>query len=118
MATGTPSRGEVYFALLDPTRGSEQAGSRPVIIISRDAINQNSSVVVCIPCTNAANCARIYPSQLLLQKGAGGLALDSVALCEQIRAITKDRLGRLLGQLDAQSLRALEDRLKIALDLG
>jgi mRNA interferase MazF len=104
--------------LLDPAKGSEQAGSRPVIIISRDAINQNSSVVVCIPCTNAANCSRIYPSQLLLRKGTGGLALDSVAMCEQVRAITKDRLGKHVGKLDPHSLTDLEDRLRIALDLS
>lgn len=89
-----------------------------MIIVSRNAINENSSVVVCVPCTNAANCSRIYPSQLLLRKGTGGLAQDSVAMCEQIRAITKTRLSRHLGKLDVQSLRALEERLKITLDLS
>jgi len=104
--------------LLDPTRGSEQAGSRPVIVVSRDAINHNSSVIVCVPCTDAGNCKRIYPSQLLLRKGAGGLALDSVAMCEQVRAITTDRLGKHLGQLDQQLLNALDERLRVALDLS
>jgi mRNA interferase MazF len=108
----------MFFALLDPAKGSEQAGSRPVIIISRDAINQNSSVVICVPCTNARNCSRIYPSQLLLRKGIGGLTVDSVAMCEQVRAITKDRLGRHLGKLDPHSLRALEERIRIALDFS
>jgi len=86
--------------------------------VSRDAINQNSSVVVCVPCTDAANCRKIYPSQLLLRKGTGGLALDSVAMCEQVRAITTDRLGKHAGKLDQQSLGALDDRLRIALDLS
>jgi mRNA interferase MazF len=86
--------------------------------VSRDAINQNSSVVVCVPCTDAANCRKIYPSQLLLRKGTGGLALDSVAMCEQVRAITTDRLGKHAGKLDQQSLEALDDRLRIALDLS
>lgn len=113
----TPSRGDIFFAALDPTRGSEQAGSRPVVIVSRDAINDNSSVIVCVPCTNAANCSKVYPSQLLLRKGTGGLGMDSVAMCEQIRAIAKDRLGKRIGKLDAQSVNALEQRLKIALDL-
>jgi mRNA interferase MazF len=102
---------------LDPTRGSEQAGFRPVIVVSRDAINQNSTVVICVPCTDAANCARIYPSQLPLKKGVGGLALNSVAMCEQIRAITADRLSKYLGKLDQPVLRALDERLRIALDL-
>jgi mRNA interferase MazF len=102
---------------LDPTRGSEQAGFRPVIVVSRDAINQNSTVVICVPCTDAANCARIYPSQLLLKKGVGGLALNSVAMCEQMRTITADRLSKCLGKLDLSALRALDERLRIALDL-
>jgi mRNA-degrading endonuclease toxin of MazEF toxin-antitoxin module len=89
-----------------------------VIIVSRDAINHNSSVVVCVPCTDAANCKKIYPSQMLLRKGTGGVALDSVAMCEQVTAITTDRLGKHLGKLDPQAMRALEERLRIALDLG
>jgi mRNA interferase MazF len=107
----------VFFALLDPTRGSEQAGTRPVIIVSRDAINRNSSVVVCVPVTDLANCSKIYPSQMLLKKGTGGLKLDSVAMGEQIRAITTNRLRERLGSLDRHSITELGKRLKITLDL-
>ncbi len=105
------------MAQLDPTRGSEQAGVRPVIVVSRDAINRNSSVVICVPCTDAANCRRIYPSQVLLPKGVAGLPLGSVAMCEQVRAITVARLKTQIGRLDRHSLNAVEDRLRIALDL-
>lgn len=107
----------MFYALLDPTKGSEQAGTRPVIIVSRDAINQNSSVVVCVPVTDLTNCSKIYPSQILLKKGVGGLKMDSVAMGEQVRAITTDRLGDRIGTLDRQSLSELGKRLKIALDL-
>jgi len=112
-----PSRGDVFLAALDPTRGSEQAGTRPVIIVSRDAINQNSSVVICIPCTDAANCRRIYPSQALFRKGTAGLPLDSVAMCEQVRAIAIARLKTRIGKLDRRSQGIIDDKLKIALDL-
>ncbi len=88
-----------------------------MIIVSRDAINHNSSVVVCVPCTDLANCSKVYPSQILLKKGVAGLPLDSVAMCEQIRAITVDRLSKLIGRLDQQSLKSVEGRIKIALDL-
>jgi mRNA interferase MazF len=107
----------VFYALLDPTQGSEQAGARPVIIISRDAINHNSSVVICVPVTDLANCNKIYPSQILLKAGTGGLKVDSVAMGEQIRAITVDRLKDRIGTLDRGSLHELGKRLKIALDL-
>ncbi len=90
---------------------------RPVIVVSRDAINRNSSVVICIPCTNAVHVNKIYPSQLLLKKGMGGLRTESVAMCEQIRALSSARLGSYLGRLDSQTMRALDDTLRIALDL-
>jgi len=90
---------------------------RPVIIVSRDAINQNSSVVVCVPVTDLANCSKIYPSQILLKKGTGGLKTDSVAMGEQTRAITTNRLRERLGSLDRQTLAELGKRLKITLDL-
>ena len=59
----------------------------------------------------------MYQAFLLLKKGMAGLHLDSVAMCEQIRAITIDRLQTQIGRLDSQSLRTLGDRIKIALDL-
>lgn len=85
--------------------------------MSRDAINQNSSVVICIPCTDAANCRHIYPSQAILRKGTAGLPLDSVAMCEQVRAITVSRLKTRIGKLDRRALDIIDDKLKIALDL-
>jgi len=88
-----------------------------VIIVSRDAINHNSSVVVCVPCTKLENCNKIYPSQMLLKKGNGGLSEDSVAMCEQIRAITINRLRTLIGRLDREIMKGLEERIRIALDL-
>jgi mRNA interferase MazF len=57
-----PVRGDVFNARLDPTEGSEQAGTRPVVVIRRDAINANSPVVVVVPVTDAANVKRLYPS--------------------------------------------------------
>src|SRR5256885_468882 len=82
----------------------EQSGKRPVVIISRDAINHNSSVVVCVPCTGLENCTKIYPSQVLFKKGVGMLDKDSVAMCDQVRAITVNRLEKYLGKLDSKSL--------------
>ena len=60
-------RGEVYDARLDPTEGSEQAGTRPVVIVSRDAINAASPVVIVVPCTTYRAGRRLYPSQVVLR---------------------------------------------------
>ncbi len=117
MNPAAPSRCDVFLALLSPTFGSEPPGTRPAVVVSRDAINYNSSMVICVPFTNFDNCPKIYPSQVVVKKGSGGLAKVSVALCEQVRAITSTRLRSLLGKLDRQTLTAVDERLKIALDL-
>lgn len=110
-------RGAVYDARLDPTEGSEQAGSRPVVIVSRDAINTVSPVVLAVPCTTYRLGRRLYPSQVLLHAPDGGLTADSVALGEQVRALAKSRLGRQRGMLSAEALTELDRALLIALDL-
>lgn len=110
-------RGEVYNARLDPIEGSEQAGTRLVIIVSRDAINAASSVVLAVPCTTYRSKQRIYPSQILIQASDGGLEVDSVALGEQVRALAKTRLGNLRGVLSSSTLARLNQALLIALDL-
>ncbi len=110
-------RGEVYDARLDPTEGSEQSGTRPVIIVSRDAINVPSRVVLAVPCTTYRPERRIYPSQILISAPNGGLDRDSVALGEHVRVLAKTRLLRLRGVLSASALAQLDQALLVALDL-
>lgn len=110
-------RGEVYDARLNPTEGSEQAGIRPVIIVSRDAINASSQVVIAVPCTTYRTGKRIYPSQVLLRSPDGGLEQDSIALGEKIRTLAKTRLLRLRGVLSPSVLTQINLALLIALDL-
>jgi len=106
------------MARLDPAEGSEQGGTRPVVVISRDAINRNSPVVVVASITDAANKKKIYPSHVKMAAGAGGLTIDSIVICEQIRAISKTRLKRFMGKLDEAALASIESALKITLDLS
>ncbi|MBW4699668.1 MAG: type II toxin-antitoxin system PemK/MazF family toxin [Aphanocapsa lilacina HA4352-LM1] len=110
-------RGAVYYARLDPTEGSEQAGTRPVIVVSRNAINTSSPVILAVPCTTYRAGQRVYPSQVLLRAPAGGLEIDSLALGEQVRVLAKSRLLRLCGELPIEVMQSLERALMIALDL-
>jgi mRNA interferase MazF len=112
-----PVRGDVFSARLDPAEGSEQAGTRPVVIISRDSINANSPVVVVVPVTDATNVKRLYPSHAQLPKGSGGLKMDSVAKAEQIRAIQVSRLAGYYGRLDRDVVVRIEEAIKITLAL-
>jgi len=112
-----PVRGDVFSARLDPTEGSEQAGTRPVVVLSRDSINANSPVVVVVPLTDAANVKRSYPSHAHLARGSGGLKMNSIAKTEQIRAIQVARLVGYYGRLDERSLQRIEEAVKITLAL-
>ncbi len=110
-------RGDIYDARLGQTEGSEQAGTRPVLIVTRDAINSNSPVVVVVPLTRALHKIRIYPSHVLVPSSEGGLTEPSVALCEQARAIDKRRLIRFRGSLNPDTLALVNEALRITLDL-
>ena len=110
-------RGDIYHARLNPTEGSEQSGLRPVVIVSRDAINDNSPVIIVVPLISRTNKTRVYPSHVILQAGEGNLTKESIALGEQVRAVSKTRLGDLIGRLAPESMAAISAALKIALDL-
>lgn len=110
-------RGDVFMASLEPVEGSEQGGTRPVVVLSRNALNDYSPVVVIASITDAANKKRIYPSHVPVPCNAGGLIMDSIVVCEQIRAISKTRLKRALGKFDRTIMTRIEAALKITLDL-
>jgi len=101
-------RWRVFIANLDPAVGSEQAGTRPVIIISDEGYNRAMDCVTVLPITSRKPGRRVYSNEVLLEERAGGLSVESIALAHQIRTISKRRLAREMGQLvDAQKHRAM-----------
>jgi mRNA interferase MazF len=111
-------RGDIYDVRLDPTEGSEQGGIRPVVIVSRDLINDRSSVILAVPCTTYRLGKRIYPTQVLIQAPDGGLDRDSIAMADQVRVLAKSRFLRCRGSLAEASIVQLNRALMIALDLS
>src|SRR5271163_4113475 len=111
------SRGQVFQANLEPVEGSEQGLTRPVVIVSRNALNQHSPVVVIVPFTDAANKKRVYLTHVRVVPPTGGLTLESLAMCEQIRSISKTRLKKYLGTLDPATMTSINAAIKITLDL-
>jgi mRNA interferase MazF len=103
----TVERGEVWLADLNPIRGSEQAGIRPVVIFQNDRINAYTTTVVAIPFTTNLRRASL-PSCVRIAAGDGGLSSDSVALCHQLRVLDSTRLIRRLGKLSRASLLTVE----------
>ena len=111
-------RGEIYTARLEPVEGSEQGGTRPVIIVSRDAINLYSPVILAVPCTTYRPNKRVFPTQVLIKKANGRLDKDSIAMADQVRVLAKSRLIKLLGNLSEIKLKELNRALAIALDIS
>lgn len=110
-------RGEIYDARFEPVEGSEQGGTRPVIVVSRDVINAYSPVVLAVPCTTYRPQKTIYPTQVLIQSPNGGLSKDSLAMADQVRVLSKTRLIQLRGTLNQEIIQQLNQALIIALDL-
>src|SRR3990167_8643282 len=100
-------RGEIYFANLDPTIGSEIKKIRPVLIVSNDANNNAATTVTVIPITS--NVKKIYPFEVLLEKKQTGLTKESKAQCHQIRTISKLRIrGKKLGMTHSISMNKIK----------
>lgn len=113
-------RGEVRLVDLDPARGAEASKRRPAVIVSNDAANGTAArlghgVVTVVPVTS--NVERIYPFQVLIPAGAGGLPRDSKAQAEQVRSIAAERIGDRLGQLPAPLMTSLDHALRLHLAL-
>ncbi len=90
----------IFLADLNPVLGSEQKGKRPVLVVSDEVFNSVMPVVTILPITSLKKGRRIYPNEVLLPKGIGGLSTDSIILAHQIRTISKQRLGKLLGNVN------------------
>ena len=110
-------RGEIYYAVLNPTVGSEIAKTRPVLIISNNANNRTAATITVVPITS--NVTKIYPFEVFLSSIVTGLSKDSKAQCQQIRTISKLRIqSKVAGSVDIKTLRNIENALKLHLMLN
>ena len=109
-------RGEIYFAALDPTRGSETQKTRPVVIVSNDVANRASSLVTVVPMTS--NTSRVFPFEVALSGVETGLGKDGKAMAQQIRTLDKARLSPMRrGVVPAPKLEAIDKALRLHLAL-
>lgn len=109
-------RGEIYFADLNPTIGSEIKKIRPVLIVSNNANNKASSTITVVPVTS--NVKKIYPFEVLLHENESGLSKPSKAQCHQIRTVSKLRLkGKLIACLTSNQMISVKQAIILHLDL-
>ena len=109
----------IFLAQLAPVCGSEQSGYRPVLVVSREQINQILPDINVIPLTSLKSKTRIiYPNEVLIPKDSATLSVDSIAVCYQIRTLDKSRLGKEIGVIqDITLIHAIHEALRFQLQL-
>ena len=111
----TPLRGEVWLVNLDPTRGREQAGKRPALVISTNGFNKSpADLVVIVPITSKD---KSIPWHVSLQPQEAGTKTESFIMCEAVRSVSHDRMAQRWGTVTAATMDEVEDRLRILFDL-
>ncbi len=107
-------RGELYLADLSPVLGSEQGGTRPVLVIQNDIGNKYSPTIIISAITSKLFKAKL-PTHISLESSCCGLSKDSVILLEQIRTIDKLRLKEKIGELPEYKMKEVDKALLISL---
>lgn len=108
------TRGDVYYADLNPVVGSEQGGIRPVLIIQNDIGNKYSPTVIVAAITSKIEKAKL-PTHIEISAKNTNLEKDSVILLEQIRTIDKKRLQRHITHLDENIINKVNEAIEISL---
>ena len=110
----TIKRGDIFYANLNPVVGSEQGDTRPCLVVQNNVGNQHSPTVVIIPLTSSKKATQPTHAEILR---IDGLALDSIALAEQIRTIDRKRLDGYIGQIDSGTQVAVDSALAVSIGL-
>lgn len=113
-------RGEIRLTDLDPARAAEADTRRPAIIVSNDRANATAArlgrgVVTVVPITS--NISRVFPFQVLLPADDVGIRVDAKAQAEQVRSVSIERIGPVIGRLPTHLISKLDDALRLQLQL-
>ena len=112
----TVKRGDIFYADLSPVVGSEQGGTRPVLIVQNDTGNKHSPTVIAAAITSQTNKAKL-PTHIELNGREVGLTKNSVVLLEQIRTIDKRRLREHMGRLDENMMIRVDTAIAVSFGL-
>ena len=100
-------RGDIYLANLNPFKGAEQGGTRPVLVVSNDIGNFFSELLLIAPITSQIK-KKDQPTHVLL-KNVRGLSTDSIVCLEQIKGIDKLRILKYLGRISKEQMTAVDE---------
>jgi mRNA interferase MazF len=111
-------RGNIYWASLNPVQGREQAGQRPVLVLSVNAINRLPLVVTVVIGTKGENVARDYPTNVRVSAAESGLPMETVFLCFQLRSLDPARFaGPPAGKVSGPTLNQIGTAVRHCLGL-
>lgn len=112
----SPNRGEIWPADLNPTRGHEQAGKRPVLVVSTDRFNHGpADLVFVLPLSRTD---RGIPIHIAIRPPEGGLSAPSYILCDALRSISKSRLdSEAWGKISLKTMQQVEEMLRLLMEL-
>ena len=111
---GFPLRGEVWIVNWNPSRGSEQAGRRPALVIQNDIGNEKAATTIVAAISSSI---RIYPMNVKLDPPEGGLERISIVKTSQLLTVSKKRLEKRLGRVSAQKMVEINRAIKLSLEL-
>lgn len=109
-------RGDVFYADLSPVVGSEQGGTRPVLILQNDIGNQYSPTTIVAAITSQISKAKL-PTHVEMKASESGLDKNSVVLLEQVRTIDKSRLSEKVTTLNDELMQKVNHAIEISLGL-
>ena len=111
---GFPLRGEVWIVNWNPSRGSEQAGRRPALVIQNDIGNEKAATTIVAAISSSI---RIYPMNVKLDPPDGGLERPSIVKTSQLLTVSKKRLEKRLGRVTTKKMEEINRAIKLSLKL-
>ena len=111
------SRGDIYYANMEPHVGSEQGGERPVVVLQNDTGNKHSPTLIIATLTSKVDKKLSLPTHVLLDQNSR-LRVPSIVQLEQIFTLDKQRMQRFVGQASSEEMDRIEAALKISLGMN
>ena len=111
------SRGDIYYANMEPHVGSEQGGERPVVVLQNDTGNKYSPTLIIATLTSRVDKKRHLPTHVLLDHNPG-LKVPPIVQLEQIFTIDKRRVQRFAGQVSEEEMNRIEKAIKVSLGMS
>ena len=111
-----PRRGDIFLVGFDPTVGHEIQKTRPAVIIQNDVSNRHSPITI-VAAISSQFSRPPFPREIIIEPEESGLFKPSAVIVNQIRSVDQLRLGRRIGRLSAETMRRVDEALKISMGL-